>query len=60
MDLDEMSEHVTHGAYVMTDRSFGKITSINIDEAKKVPGFVAYVDARDIPNKVNGNTHSGI
>lgn len=44
----------------MTDRSFGKIIKIDTTEAEKVDGFVAYVDERDIPNKVNGNTHSGI
>lgn len=60
VDLDEFSSQITHGAYVMTERSFGKIVSISIDEAKKVPGFVSYVDERDIPNKTNGNTHSGI
>ncbi|CAL6024176.1 Xanthine_oxidase / Xanthine dehydrogenase [Hexamita inflata] len=59
-DLDEFTNTVSHGAYVMTDRSFGKIISIDIEEAKKVIGFIDYVDERDIPNKVNGNTHSGI
>ena len=59
-DLDEFSEQVTHGAFVMTTKSFGKILKIDTTEAEKVDGFVSYVDERDIPNKVNGNTHSGI
>lgn len=59
-DLDEFSEQVTHGAFVMTTKSFGKILKIDTSEAEKVDGFVSYVDERDIPNKVNGNTHSGI
>lgn len=44
----------------MTDRPFGKIVKIDIEDARKVPGFVAYVDERDIPNKINGNAHSRI
>ncbi|CAL6023275.1 Xanthine_oxidase / Xanthine dehydrogenase [Hexamita inflata] len=59
-DLDEFTQGVSHAAYVMTDRSFGNIISIDLEEAKKVPGFIAYVDERDIPNRVDGNIHSGI
>jgi len=44
----------------MTTKSFGKILKIDTTEAEKVDGFISYVDERDIPNKVNGNTHSGI
>lgn len=60
MDLDEFSSQMTYGAYVLTTQSSGRVAYVDLTESKKVPGFVAYTDASDIPNKVNGNCHSGI
>lgn len=58
--MDEFTNNVTHAAFVLTTRAYGKITSIDYSEAEKVPGFICHVDEHDIPNKTNGNTHSGI
>jgi len=60
IDLDEFSNTMTHAAFVLTTVPFGKIVEIDTSEAEKVPGFITYVDERDIPNKKDGNTHSGI
>lgn len=76
IDLDCYSQNVLQSAFVLTRYSFGKIIMDKehlvdknneldhdyyfLKRAKQIPGYVAYVDEEDIPNKTNGNTHSGI